>query len=32
MKGIMDEDYAHAKRLSKDFKIKKFGGLPWLVS
>ena len=25
MKGIMDEDYAHAKRLSKDFKIKNSG-------
>ena len=31
MEDTTDADYAHAKRVSKDFEIKKFRRISWFV-
>ena len=31
MEDITDADYAHAKKVSKDFEIKKFRRISWFV-
>ena len=31
IEDITDADYAHAKRVCKDFEIKKFRGISWFV-
>ena len=31
MEDIIDADYAHAKRVCKDFEIKKLGDISWFV-
>ena len=32
MEDITDADYAHAKRVCKDFETKRFRRLSWLIS